>query len=109
VYHDVRLRVWAQQPDRFFTEARLDMDGILGETTGQCKQGMDIAYDGTWGYHPLVLSLANTGEVLAPGQARSRQLLRSAKTQQGAEEPTSSFTSAPKRLRRLADRCACLG
>jgi len=25
---------------------------------------MNIAYDGTWGYHPLVLSLANTGEVL---------------------------------------------
>jgi hypothetical protein len=25
---------------------------------------MDIAYDGTWGYHPLVLSLANTREVL---------------------------------------------
>jgi hypothetical protein len=25
---------------------------------------MDIAYDGTWGYHALVLSLANTGEVL---------------------------------------------
>ena len=26
---------------------------------------MDIAYDGTWGYHALVLSLANTGEVLS--------------------------------------------
>src|SRR5258708_27219757 len=25
---------------------------------------MDIAYDGTWGYHPLVLSLSETGEVL---------------------------------------------
>jgi hypothetical protein len=25
---------------------------------------MDIAYDGTWGYHALVLTLANTGEVL---------------------------------------------
>jgi len=34
-------------------------------TTGECKRGMDIAYDGTWGYHPLVLTLANTGEVLS--------------------------------------------
>src|SRR5262249_49631284 len=42
----------------------LDMDGTLVETTGQCKQGMDIAYDGTWGYHALLLTLANTGEVL---------------------------------------------
>jgi hypothetical protein len=33
-------------------------------TTGECKHGLDIAYDGTWGYHPLVLTLANTGEVL---------------------------------------------
>ena len=42
----------------------LDMDGTLVETTGGCKAGMDIAYDGTWGYHPLVVSLAETGEVL---------------------------------------------
>jgi hypothetical protein len=41
------------------------MDGTMVETTGECKQGMDIAYDGTWGYHPLVVSLANTGEVLS--------------------------------------------
>ncbi len=64
VYHDVRLQVWADQPSEFFTRAIIDMDGTLVETTGQCKQGMDIAYDGTWGYHPLVLTLANTGEVL---------------------------------------------
>jgi Transposase DDE domain group 1 len=60
-----RRRVWAEQPTAFFDCAFIDMDGTLVETTGQCKQGMDIAYDGTWGYHPLVLSLANTGEVLS--------------------------------------------
>ncbi len=65
VVNDTRLRVWAGQPAAFFAEARIDMDGFLVETTGQCKQGMDIAYDGTWGYHPLVLTLANTGEVLS--------------------------------------------
>jgi Transposase DDE domain group 1 len=64
ILHDVRIGVWAEQPADFFTRAVLDMDGTLVETTGQCKQGMDIAYDGTWGYHPLVLTLANTGEVL---------------------------------------------
>lgn len=64
IVHDVRLGVWAEQADDFFTRATIDMDGFLVETTGQCKRGMDIAYDGTWGYHPLVLTLANTGEVL---------------------------------------------
>lgn len=64
IVHDVRIGVWAEQPADFFTQAILDMDGTLVETTGQCKQGMDIAYDGTWGYHPLVLTLANTGEIL---------------------------------------------
>jgi len=63
--NDTRLRVWAGQPAAFFEQAILDMDGFLVETTGQCKQGMDIAYNGTWGYHALVLSLANTGEVLS--------------------------------------------
>jgi hypothetical protein len=62
--HDVRVGVWAEQPAAFFDQAILDMDGFLVETTGQCKKDMDIAHDGTWGYHPLVLTLANTGEVL---------------------------------------------
>jgi Transposase DDE domain group 1 len=64
LFNEVRRGVWKRQPDSFFDLATIDMDGTLVETTGQCKQGMDIAYDGTWGYHPLVLSLAETGEVL---------------------------------------------
>jgi hypothetical protein len=76
-FHDTRVRVWAGQPDAFFDRAILDMDGTLVGTTGACKQGMDIAYEGTWGYHPLVLSLANTGEVLSlvnrPGNRPSHE------------------------------------
>lgn len=62
--NQVRVKVWRQQPERFFDEAVLDADGTLAETTGQCKQGMDISHDGVWGYHPLVISLANTQEPL---------------------------------------------
>jgi hypothetical protein len=65
VFDDARVKVWAGQPPAFFTQATIDMDGTLVGTTGECKRGMDIAHDGTWGYHPLVLTLANTGEVLS--------------------------------------------
>jgi hypothetical protein len=61
---DARLNVWARQPAEFFDRATIDMDGTLVITTGECKKGMDISYKGTWGYHPLVVSLAETGEVL---------------------------------------------
>jgi hypothetical protein len=64
IINDTRLKAWATQPRAFFDRADIDMDGTLVGTTGSCKQGMDIAYEGTWGYHPLVVSLANTGEVL---------------------------------------------
>jgi hypothetical protein len=64
IFDDVRLGVWRQQPADFFDQAILDVDGTLVETTGQCKEGMDIAYNGVWGYHPLVVSLASTREVL---------------------------------------------
>ena len=59
-----RRTVWARQPDEFFDQATVDMDGHLIGTTGECKQGMDMAYNGTWGYHPLLVSLAETGEPL---------------------------------------------
>ena len=64
VFNETRLKVWRQQPDAFFDEAVLDADGTLVETTGECKQGIDINHKGQWGYHPLIVSLANTGEPL---------------------------------------------
>jgi len=62
--HEVRLGVWSRQPAAFFERAVIDADGTLAPTCGQCKEGMDISYKGQWGYHPLLVSLANTGEVL---------------------------------------------
>ena len=72
-----RQRVWQQQPEGFLAEAFLDVDGTIAETYGECKSGMGLSYKGIWGYAPLVVSLANTREVLyvvnRPGNAPSHQ------------------------------------
>jgi hypothetical protein len=63
-FNETRIKVWQQQPASFFEEALIDADGTMVETYGECKEGMDINYKGQWGYHPLIVSLANTGEPL---------------------------------------------
>ena len=62
--NETRLGVWRQQPHSFLEEATIDGDGTMCRTDGECKEGMDISYKGEWGYHPLVMTLAQTGEVL---------------------------------------------
>lgn len=75
--NESRLRVWRRQPSSFFEQAIVDADGTIAETTGECKEGMDMSYKGQWGYQHLVVSLANTQEVLfqdlRPGNHHSHE------------------------------------
>jgi hypothetical protein len=63
-FNRVRMRVWQQQPQEFFDVAIIEVDGTMVETCGEKKQGIGMNYKKQWGYHPLVVTLANTGEPL---------------------------------------------
>jgi len=74
----VRPKLWRTRgADLLGPVAYIDADGTIVPTTGSYKQGMDISYKGIWGYAPLILTLANTREVLflvnRPGNAPSHQ------------------------------------
>jgi hypothetical protein len=62
--NEKRLLIWQQQPQPFFEHAIIEADGTIAGTKGACKKGMDLSYKGIWGYHPLLVSLANTQEPL---------------------------------------------
>jgi hypothetical protein len=74
----VRPKLWAGRGRQLLGEiAYLDVDGTIVPTTGSHKAGMDMSYKGIWGYAPLIVTLANTREVLylvnRPGNAPSHQ------------------------------------
>jgi hypothetical protein len=64
-FNQARVEVWRQRGSALLGQtARIDADGTMVATTGECKQGIDINHEGIWGYHPLLVSLANTQEPL---------------------------------------------
>lgn len=52
--NNIRKKIWEKQPTSFKKTAIINIDGTISETYGQCKQGMDISYNGKWGYTPLI-------------------------------------------------------
>jgi len=74
----VRPQLWAGRGRELLGPvAYIDVDGTIAPTTGAHKAGMDMSYKGIWGYAPLLVSLANTKEVLylvnRPGNAPSHK------------------------------------
>lgn len=59
-----REKVWEKQDKSFVAEGIIDIDGTIAGTSGECKGGMEMSYKGIWGYAPLLITLANTKEVL---------------------------------------------
>ena len=63
--NSIRPKLWKKRlPRGERKEAILDVDGTHAPTWGECKEGIGLSYDGEWGYHPLLVSLANTSEPL---------------------------------------------
>jgi hypothetical protein len=52
--NQTRRKVWDRQTRSFRQKAIVDFDGTIAATTGECKQGMDISYDGQWGSAPAL-------------------------------------------------------
>jgi hypothetical protein len=62
--NETRIPIWRSQPKKARRLAVIDVDGTTAETTGECREGADFSYKGVWGYNPLIVSMANTQEVL---------------------------------------------
>jgi len=49
IINEVRVGVWKQQEPGFLKEtARIDADGTIVPTSGECKEGMALSYNGEW-------------------------------------------------------------
>jgi hypothetical protein len=78
---DLQRQVWTALSPRRGRRRRkrewavIDLDGHTKELYGVQKEGADFSRKGQWSYHPLLISMAGTGQCLAirnrPGNQRS--------------------------------------
>jgi hypothetical protein len=72
----VRPKLWRGRAKEMLGPVTyIDADGTNSRTDGEQKAGMGLSYKGVWGYAPLIITVANTREVLyvvnRPGNAPS--------------------------------------
>lgn len=64
VLDEMRSKVWKAMPRSLRKQATVDLDSTLKPVYGECKEGAEFSYKGTWSYHPLLISLSETNECL---------------------------------------------
>jgi hypothetical protein len=70
----------------------MDLDSFIGEVHGYEKQGAGYGYTRTFGYHPIIATRSDTGEVI---HIRNRK--GSANTQRGAERSVEELLARVRR------------
>lgn len=87
-------RAWATGAERSAEPMMIDVDSTICEVHGKAKQGAGYGYTRVLGYHPLLATRADTGEVL---HARLRK--GSAKTQRGVKRLAEELVDVAGRQR----------
>lgn len=85
----VRSKLWrTRAASELSGVAYIDVDGTSAPTYGEKKAGMDISYKGVWGYAPLIVSLANTKEVVVRGQPSGQRVFSPGRRSLGSIRPS---------------------
>jgi hypothetical protein len=93
VFETILARAWAAGAGPGSERLTIDLDSTIVEVAGHSKQGAGFGYTKRRGYHPILATRADTGEVL---HARLRK--GSAQSQRGAERFVRELVQRVRRL-----------
>ena len=93
VFETILRRAWTAGAGPGAEPLTIDLDSTIIEVAGHSKQGAGFGYTKRRGYHPILATRADTGEVL---HARMRK--GSASTQRGAERFVCELVARVRRL-----------